>query len=67
MKVLLLDAPEHYFILPEHDIFPQLITGKQTPDFIHLFAKNIAAFEKAMQKIYCMLKKYCGYNLGMVV
>jgi len=52
MKVLLLHAPEDYFHLLEQDITAQMIKGKQIPDFVHLFAKDIAAFEKGMQKIF---------------
>jgi hypothetical protein len=57
MKVLLLDAPENYFTLLDHDISQQIISGKQTPGFIHLFAKNITAFEKGMTKVFLHAKK----------
>jgi hypothetical protein len=57
MKVLLLDAPENYFTLLENDVTDQVITGKQTPDFIHLFAKDIAAFKKGMTKVLLHAKK----------
>jgi hypothetical protein len=56
-KILLLDAPENYFNLLQEDISPQLIVTKQIPDFIHLFAKNITAFEKGMTKILLHVKK----------
>jgi hypothetical protein len=56
-KILLLDAPENYFNLLQEDISPQLIVTKQIPDFIHLVAKNITAFEKGMAKILLHVKK----------
>ena len=56
MKILILHAPEDYFELLEQDITAQLISGKQIPGFIHLFAKDIAAFEKGMQKILPFVK-----------
>ena len=57
MKVLLLHAPDNYFSLLEADILNQLIKGRQIPDFIHLFAKDIAAFKKGMIKILPIAKK----------
>jgi len=51
MKILLLNAPENYPALLDADITRQMISGKATPDFIHLFATDIAAFEKGMQKV----------------
>jgi hypothetical protein len=56
-KILLLNAPENYFNLLQEDISPQLIATKQTPDFIHLFAKDIAAFKKEMVKVLSYVKK----------
>ncbi len=57
MKILLLEAPENYFTLLEHNVSQQIITAKQTPDFIHLFAKNITSFEKGMTKILQLAAK----------
>jgi hypothetical protein len=56
MKILLVDAPDNYFDLLENNIAAQIITGNQTPDFIHLFAKNILAFENGMKKILQCVK-----------
>lgn len=56
MKVSVFNAPDNYFDLLEQDITAQMITGKQIPDFIHLFAKNNAAFIKGMQKIFAYAK-----------
>ncbi len=63
MNILLLHAPANYFDLLEQNIADQLISGKQMPDLIHLFAKNIAVFEKEMQKIL----KFCKANTGCMV
>ncbi len=57
MKVLLIDAPDNYFNLLEVDISTQFIVGKQIPDFIHLFAKDIIAFKKEMRKILPLATK----------
>ena len=57
MKILLLNAPDNYFDLLGQDIAAQIISAKQTPDFIHLFAKNNAAFEKGMQKVLLYSRK----------
>jgi len=51
MKVLLVNAPADYFALLEQDISKQLIKGKEIPGFIHLFAKDHAAFKKGMEKV----------------
>jgi hypothetical protein len=57
MKVLLIDAPDNYFSLLEVDISNQFIVGRQIPDFIHLFAKDITAFKKGMTKVLSLAKK----------
>ena len=63
MKVLLLYAPANYFSLLLEDITTQLVTARQTPDFIHLFAKDIIAFEKGMSKILT----YTANNTSVIV
>ncbi|GAB2827944.1 hypothetical protein [Ferruginibacter profundus] len=63
MKVLVLDMPDNYFDLLEQDISGQLVKGKQIPDFIHLFAKDFAAFEKGMQKIL----PYAKANTAVII
>lgn len=63
MKILVLNAPGNYFDLLEQDITTQMITGKQVPDFVHLFAKDSAAFTKGMQKIL----PYAKANTSVVV
>lgn len=56
MKVYVINAPGDYFNLLQQDITAQFIAGKQIPDFIHLFAKNTAAFLKGMQKVLPITK-----------
>jgi hypothetical protein len=57
MKVQLLNAPGDYFELLEKDISYQITTKKETPDFVHLFAKSIKEFEKEMAKLKPVIKK----------
>lgn len=57
MKILLLNAPENYTDLLQNNIHSQLLTGKETPDFIHLFAVNSAAFLKGMKTVLTVCKK----------
>jgi len=63
MKVLALHAPDDYFHLLEQDITAQFIKGRQIPDFIHLFAKDIPAFEKGMQKVL----QYAKANTSIII
>ena len=51
MSVQLINAPDDYFKLLEKDISYQLTTKKETPDFIHLFAKSQKEFEYEMKKL----------------
>ena len=62
MRVLVLNAPEVYFQLLQTDIGKQFITGKQVPDFIHLFAKDNLSFEKGMKIILPL----CKQNSSMI-
>jgi hypothetical protein len=57
MKVQLIDAPDDYFDLLQTDISDQLAGNKSTPDLVHLFAKNNAAFGKAMKTLQPVYKK----------
>jgi hypothetical protein len=63
MKVLLLNAPQTYFQLLQTDISKQLITGKQVPDFIPLFATDNLSFEKGMKIILPLCKQRNGIIL----
>jgi hypothetical protein len=51
MKIGVLHAPENYATLLDKDISGQLVSGKTIPDLVHLFAKDIAAFETGMKKV----------------
>jgi len=57
MKVLVIHAPENYFQLLESDITDQYCSAKQSPDLIHLFAKDNRVFESEMKKILAFCKK----------
>lgn len=63
MKVLLVNSPADYFELLQTDISGQLVSSKQTPDLIHLFAKNNIAFTEAMKKVL----KLCKQNSSVVI
>ncbi len=61
-KILLLNAPENYTELLETDISQQVITRKNVPDLVNLFAKNNTAFIQGMKTILPLYKK----NTSMV-
>lgn len=58
MKVLIINKPIDYYKLLEADISDQSIKKNETPDFIHLFVKNVKEFESEMKK----LKAHCKAN-----
>lgn len=62
MKVLALHAPESYFQLLGLNISKQY-AANNTPDFIHLFAKDTAVFIKDMKTVLRLCKK----NTSMIV
>ena len=51
MKVLLINSPADYFELLGHNITPQLCRSHETPDFVHLFARDRKEYETAMKKV----------------
>lgn len=57
MKVLLINKPDDYFNLLETDISDQLVKKNETPDFIHLFVKNVKEFEAEMKKLKPVCKQ----------
>jgi hypothetical protein len=63
LKALLIHAPENYFDLLESDISKQIVRKNETPDFVHLFAKSNAEFEKEMK----LLKKSCDANPTIII
>lgn len=56
MRVQLIHAPEDYFNLIEKDISHQLITKRDMPDFVHLFAKSKKEFEDEIKKLNAACK-----------
>ena len=63
MKVLFINKPEDYFKLLEVNIDDQVCKKNQTPDFIHLFVKNVKEFEAEMKK----LKTICKQNPNITI
>ena len=63
MKILVLNPPDNYFEIPGMSISQQLIANNDTPDLIHLFAKDTAVFIKEMKTVL----KLCKKNTSMVV
>lgn len=57
MKIWLMHAPQNYASLFEGDITQQYITGKQTADFIHLFAVSHKIFLNEMRNVLAVCKK----------
>ena|ERR1700754_1366284 len=63
MKILLIHQPEGYFKWLEADISDQFVTKNKTPDFVHLFAKDMASFKKEMT----LVLKICKKNTSAIV
>ena len=63
MKILVLNPPDNYFEIPGMSISQQLIANNDTPDLIHLFAKDTAVFIKEMKTVL----KLCKKNTSLVV
>ena len=57
MKVLLINKPDDYFKLLEADITDQSIKKNETPDFAHLFVKNVKEFETEIKKLKPFVKQ----------
>lgn len=57
LKIKLVNEPENYFSLFETNIREQLVKKNETPDIIHLFAKNRIEFESEMKRIKIFIKK----------
>lgn len=55
-KLKLINIPGEYMEWLGEDVTKQVCKGKEAADFIHLFAKNKAVFEKEMMKILARLK-----------
>ena len=63
MKVLIINKPGNYYELLETDITDQASRKNETPDFVHLFVKNIKEFEAEMKK----LKNFCKQNPNITI
>jgi len=63
MKVLIIHKPEDYYKLLEADINDQSIKKNETPDFVHLFVKNVKEFEAEMKK----LNAFCKLNPNITI
>lgn len=63
MKILILQQPEGYFEWLGADISDQFVVKNETPDLVHLFAKNVAAFKKEMTQVL----KICKKNTSAIV
>ena len=57
MRVLLINEPEEYPRLLETNISDQICKRNETPDIVHLFVKNVKAFENEMKKLKNIYKK----------
>lgn len=51
MKVLLINPPDNYFDLLEHDIHSHLVKKKEKADFVHFFVQSNEEFEREMVKL----------------
>lgn len=57
MKLRLINEPGNYHNLLETDIGKQVNNKTSSPDFVHLFVENKAAFEKEMKKLLQVYKE----------
>lgn len=56
-RLLLLNEPAEYARLLDADITNQLITKKEIPDLVHLFAKNASTFFSEMKHLLKLCRK----------
>ena len=63
LKIKLINQPDNYFDLLEQNVKDQLCSGKEVPDFIHLFVKTARDFEQQMFK----LRKWIHQNSGIII
>ena len=63
LKIRLMNPPDDYFELLDMDISGQMAGVKETPDWVHLFARSQREFEKGMSA----LKKIYQKNTGLVI
>jgi accessory colonization factor AcfC len=63
MKIMVIHDPEEYFDLLGVNVSDQYVSKNEVPDFIHLFAKNIAVFKKEMAGVL----KFCKKNPTIII
>jgi accessory colonization factor AcfC len=63
MKIMVIHDPEEYFDLLGVNVSDQYFSKNEVPDFIHLFAKNIAVFKKEMAGVL----KFCKKNPTIII
>jgi hypothetical protein len=63
LRIRLINPPDDYFELLEMDVSGQMAGAKETPDWVHLFARSRREFEKGMSA----LKKTYKKNTGLVI
>ena len=63
LKVLIIDKPSDYYKLLATDISDQIVQKNVTPDFVHLFVKDVKEFEGEMKK----LKSFCKQNPNIII
>ena len=63
LKVLIIDKPSDYYKLLATDISDQIVQKNVTPDFVHLFVKDVKEFEAEMKK----LKSFCKQNPNIII
>jgi hypothetical protein len=56
-KIWLIHTPENYFRLLDADISSQVCRRGECPDWVHLFAADIRAFEQGMRSLTAVIRK----------
>ena len=56
-KIWLLDPPANYFRLLDADISSRGCERRECPDWVHLFAVDIRAFEHGMRSLAAVVRK----------
>ena len=63
LRIWLIDAPDNYSRLLEADVAGKLVPDKETPDWVHLFARSEREFERSFSR----LKAACKKNPKLVI
>lgn len=62
-KLLLINQPDDYYSLLDVNVKDHLMKKNETPDLVHLFAKNYKEFDNEMKK----LKPVCKKNSAITI